>query len=326
MTGTSFEYHLDYGNIKGHHLEGELKVCIKIAKELKKEIDRFSKMDYSEKLQFFQSYDYLERFLEVKIYNHDSDRKNKIAPLYTFSIFPKTLDDIRQFEKFKTEVLIKENPLEYDLEAIKENHLEKIEKSANPIEYIDLEIEIYKKERGHWKEREGALKTFTEGYSSVVEVRPINYKYYPFCASDFRITLKGIINAQIVPFLEKQKKLIEAQSIQANNTNEVVNIDNDILQVRTKIILFQELGIIECLIERSDTFKNSQTELAKFITELIETNERNKEKTFEAVRTDLRYINVPKDSIPKGKNPKNDTSIKKVNSILSKYGLPIIEQ
>lgn len=324
MTGTSFEYHLDYGNIKGHDLESELKDCIRIAKELKKQIDIFSKMNYSEKLQFFQSYDYLERFIEVKIYNHNSDRKNKIAPLYTFSIFPNTSDEIKQFEKFKTEVLIKENPLEYDIEAIKQNDLQTIEYSANPIEYIDKQIEKYKKEKEQWKEREGAFKTFTEGYNSAIEVRPINYKYFPFCASDFRITLKGIINAQIVPFLEKQKKIIEAQSIQANNINEV--IDNDLLEVRTKIILFHELGIIDCLIQRTDTFKNSQTELAKFITELIETNESNKNKTFEAVRTDLRYIKTPKTSIPKGKNPKNETSIKKVNSILSKYGLPNIEQ
>jgi hypothetical protein len=324
MTGTSFEYHLDYGNIKGHDLESELKDCIRIAKELKKQIDRFSKMDYSEKLQFFQSYDYLERFIEVRIYNHDSDRKNKIAPLYTFSIFPNTSDEIRQFEKFKTEVLIKENPLEYDIEAITQKDLQKIENSANPIEYIDKQIEKYKKEKEQWKEREGALKTFTEGYNSAIEVRPINYKYFPFCASDFRTTLKGIINAQIVPFLEKQKKLIEAQPLQANNINEV--IDNDLLEVRTKIILFNELGIIDYLTERYEVFKSpARTELAKFITELIETNESNKEKTFEAVRTDLRYINTPKNT-PKGKNPKNKTSIKKVNSILSKYGLPNIEQ
>jgi len=303
-------------------------------KELLQHRETFEKLTYSEKLKFwdkhklnFKNYMFPGYDIEPEI---ASKPDYKLPDIYQFKINPsdKNSEEIFTYVEWYSEHLKKHSPLEYDFDEMKKDFFDKTKDQFIhiAIEYTETLLNRFINERKELESKHRAylLINFDEGYSAIrdkKEIRP-----FKFMMRDVECLNKGKINALMKGFLSEQLQILKDKPIQANNINDIVDIDNDILQVRTKIILFHELGIIDYLIERSNTFKNSQTELAKFITELIETHESNKEKTFEAVRTDLRYIKTPKNSIPKGKNPKNETAIKKVNSILSKYGLPNIGQ
>lgn len=97
--------------------------------------------------------------------------------------------------------------------------------------------------------------------------------------------------------------------------NEKVIMDDETLQTRTKLLLLDHLGVINFLKE-NDSLKNN-TELSKFLAEIFESNGRDKTNASESIRTDLSYL----DQVGSRKYPKNPTAIKKVNSILTKYGL-----
>ena len=68
----------------------------------------------------------------------------------------------------------------------------------------------------------------------------------------------------------------ELKNILINLKSENINIDNTILEVRTKLILLHELGIIKKLKEH-EPFKRA-SQLCKFLTEIFETKEENKKK------------------------------------------------
>ena len=90
------------------------------------------------------------------------------------------------------------------------------------------------------------------------------------------------------------------------------------LENRTKIILMQELGILN-LLKIEESFKKSTT-LAKFIAELFSGKKDDVNKVYESIRTDLSYILNKKAK----KTPYTESQYKKVNAILAKYGLPPI--
>lgn len=104
------------------------------------------------------------------------------------------------------------------------------------------------------------------------------------------------------------------------NQTEPIVIDNHILQIRTKLLLFEELGLLAVL-RKLEQFQTN-TELSKILAEIFETNEDKKQKTFDSLRTDLSYLDRPKEN----KYPKNATAIKKLNVILAKYGLKTIAE
>ena len=78
----------------------------------------------------------------------------------------------------------------------------------------------------------------------------------------------------------------------------------------------QELGILS-LLKKEESFKNA-TNLAKFIAELFSGKKDDVNKVYESIRTDLSYI-LDKKAI---KTPYTPRQCKKVNSLLSMYGLP----
>jgi|TARA_B110000259_G_scaffold152386_1_gene172345 hypothetical protein len=109
----------------------------------------------------------------------------------------------------------------------------------------------------------------------------------------------------------------------SSESNEVKNVEvvevvpelNN-LENRTKIILMQELGILS-LLKKEESFKNA-TNLAKFIAELFSGKKDDVNKVYESIRTDLSYILDKKAK----KTPYTPRQCKKVNSLLSMYGLP----
>lgn len=100
---------------------------------------------------------------------------------------------------------------------------------------------------------------------------------------------------------------------------ENVEIDTSVLELRTKLILLDHLGIINVL-RMKEQFMNN-TELSKFLADILETDSNRKTKAFESIRTDLRYMGHPNDP----KCPKTSVAIKKANSILTKYGFSVLE-
>ena len=95
--------------------------------------------------------------------------------------------------------------------------------------------------------------------------------------------------------------------------------DLNTLQSRTKILLLQELGVLDFL-KKKETFTNS-TNLAKLIAELISGKNDDVKSVYNSVRTDLSYVTHNKHP----KSPYTKPQIKIVNSTLSSFSLPLIK-
>tara|TARA_B110000238_G_scaffold188725_1_gene220047 strand:+ start:100 stop:717 length:618 start_codon:yes stop_codon:yes gene_type:complete len=95
--------------------------------------------------------------------------------------------------------------------------------------------------------------------------------------------------------------------------------DLNTLQSRTKILLLQELGVLDFL-KKKETFTNS-TNLAKLIAELISGKNDDVKSVYNSVRTDLSYVTHNKHP----KSPYTKPQIKIVNSALSLFSLPLIK-
>ena len=98
-----------------------------------------------------------------------------------------------------------------------------------------------------------------------------------------------------------------------------VSPDLNTLQSRTKIVLLQELGVLDFL-KKKEPFKNS-TNLAKLIAELISGKNDDVNSVSNSIRTDLSYVTQKKNP----KSPYTKPQIKIVNSTLSSFSLPIIK-
>ena len=91
------------------------------------------------------------------------------------------------------------------------------------------------------------------------------------------------------------------------------------VQNRTKILLLEELGVLDFL-KKKEPFKNS-TNLAKLIAELISGKNDDVNAVYNSIRTDLSYVNQKKNP----KSPYTKPQIKIVNSILTSFSLPLIK-
>jgi hypothetical protein len=98
-----------------------------------------------------------------------------------------------------------------------------------------------------------------------------------------------------------------------------VTPDLNTLQNRTKIVLLQELGVLDFL-KKKEPFKNS-TNLAKLIAELISGKNDDVNSVCNSIRTDLSYVTQKKNP----KSPYTKPQIQIVNSKLASFSLPIIK-
>ena len=133
--------------------------------------------------------------------------------------------------------------------------------------------------------------------------------------------------------IEKRKEFVDENLLKLNNIlekklilNNDVNSKDDVLipdlntlQNRTKILLLQELGVLDFL-KKKEPFKNS-TNLAKLIAELISGKNDDVNAVYNSIRTDLSYVNQKKNP----KSPYTKPQIKIVNSILTSFSLPLIK-
>jgi len=133
--------------------------------------------------------------------------------------------------------------------------------------------------------------------------------------------------------IEKRKEFVDENLLKLNNIlekklilNNDVNSKDDVLipdlntlQNRTKILLLQELGILD-LLKKKEPFKNG-TNLAKLIAELISGKNDDVKSVYNSIRTDLSYLTHQNNS----KTPYTDKQIKIVNSILASFSLPLIK-
>lgn len=133
--------------------------------------------------------------------------------------------------------------------------------------------------------------------------------------------------------IEKRKEFVDENLLKLNNIlekklilNNDVNSKDDVLipdlntlQNRTKILLLQELGVLDFL-KKKEPFKNS-TNLAKLIAELISGKNDDVNSVYNSIRTDLSYVTQKKNS----KSPYKNRQIKIVNSILASFSLPLIK-
>jgi len=133
--------------------------------------------------------------------------------------------------------------------------------------------------------------------------------------------------------IEKRKEFVDENLLKLNNIlekklilNNDVNAKDDVLipdlntlQNRTKILLLQELGVLDFL-KKKEPFKNS-TNLAKLIAELISGKNDDVNSVYNSIRTDLSYVTQKKNT----KSPYKNRQIKIVNSILASFSLPLIK-
>ena len=132
--------------------------------------------------------------------------------------------------------------------------------------------------------------------------------------------------AEVEEFNKRKKYVeIELNRLDILFDNQVTHQDTDLnlelntLQNRTKILLLQELGVLDFL-KKKKSFKNS-TNLAKLIAELISGKNDDVKSLFNSIRTDLSYITQKKNP----KSPYKNRQIKIVNSILASFDLPLIK-
>ena len=102
--------------------------------------------------------------------------------------------------------------------------------------------------------------------------------------------------------IEKRKEFVDENLLKLNNIlekklilNNDVNSKDDVLipdlntlQNRTKILLLQELGVLD-LLKKKEPFKNG-TNLAKLIAELISGKNDDVKSVYNSIRTDLSYL------------------------------------
>jgi len=133
--------------------------------------------------------------------------------------------------------------------------------------------------------------------------------------------------------IEKRKEFVDENLLKLNNIlekklilNNDVNAKDDVLipdlntlQNRTKILLLQELGVLDFL-KKKEPFNNS-TNLAKLIAELISGKNDDVNSVYNSIRTDLSYVTQKKNT----KSPYKNRQIKIVNSILASFSLPLIK-
>jgi hypothetical protein len=131
---------------------------------------------------------------------------------------------------------------------------------------------------------------------------------------------KKFVDNSIIKFenLLERKEIIKGNSTASTYYNEEIP-QVEKLQYRTKVILLQELGILDFL-KKKEPFKNS-TNLAKLIAELISGKNDDVNAVYNSIRTDLSYVNQKKNP----KSPYKNRQIKIVNSTLASFSLPIIK-
>lgn len=293
---------------------------------LKKQKPQFEKLSYPEKLKFWEDNN-LELIVTTYFF---IEGENRNEPKNHISIFPGNNDEKKlYFDWYFTHLKIF-FPLQYDIEKMKGNYFEKINGNPQSLYFTEIELTKYTKPKDeHFNEywdfphkknlnQRNTSNSYIKGFDSVAKNELINFDDKDFIFQNIKLVADGIIAANYIPFLENE--LIFRKREKYNPVNESSEIDNEILEVRTKLILLNELGIIKHL-QGFEPFKNA-TELCRFLTELIETKEENKEKTHETIRKDFSLLNVaPKKN---KRSPNTPTQIRKVNSILAKYGLPPI--
>lgn len=297
-------------------------------KKLKPKFDKFS---YPEKLNFFEENNLQPEFYQYYFFE-EGEHRNK--PENHLSIFPQTENEYTTYFNYCFSVFKKQRPLQYDIEAMKENYNKTIEGNPQSIYYTQTELDKYKNTHNYHygdnsfylgRDRKRSFEkhesnAYIKGFNSVALKQKIDFDYHDFTYMNNLLLFDGIIATDFIDFLEENLRSLEEEK--KNPKKDSSEIDNEILEVRTKLILLNKLGVVKHL-QGFEPFTNA-TELCKFLTEIIETKEENKKKTFEAIRTDLRYIDLPQKK--NRKSPNTSTALRKVNSILTKHGLPIITE
>ena len=194
------------------------------------------------------------------------------------------------------------------------------DKDANALleDLLDLENEIT------------ALKLLINGLNAML-LRPIEKEigYEVYICRDY---WKDDPDVRLF-LIEKRKEFVDENLLKLNNIlekklilNNDVNAKDDVLipdlntlQNRTKILLLQELGVLDFL-KKKEPFNNS-TNLAKLIAELISGKNDDVNSVYNSIRTDLSYVTQKKNS----KSPYKNRQIKIVNSILASFSLPLIK-
>tara|TARA_R110000822_G_scaffold134615_1_gene272250 strand:+ start:81 stop:761 length:681 start_codon:yes stop_codon:yes gene_type:complete len=176
-----------------------------------------------------------------------------------------------------------------------------------------------------------ALKLFINGLNAML-LRPIE-KEINFEVYTGQDHWKDDYTDVRLYLIEKRKEFVDENLLRLNNIlekklilNNDVNSKDDILkpdlnalQNRTKILLLQELGVLDFL-KKKEPFKSS-TDLAKLIAELICGKNDDVKSVYNTIRTDLSYVTYKKHP----KSPYTKPQIKIVNSTLSSFSLPIIK-
>ena len=220
-------------------------------------------------------------------------------------------------ETKKITSLLKQIALFVDFE---ENTSLTFDKDVNALidDLLDLENEIT------------ALKLLINGLNAML-LRPIEKEidYEVYIRKDHwkdnpdvRLFLIGKRKEFVDENLLKLNNILEKKLILNNDVNskdDVLMPDLNTLQNRTKILLLQELGVLDFL-KKKEPFKNS-TDLAKLIAGLISGKNDDVNSVYNSIRTDLSYITQKKNS----KSPYKNRQIKIVNSILASFSLPLIK-
>lgn len=137
------------------------------------------------------------------------------------------------------------------------------------------------------------------------------YENYRAFHSDLMTEVSAII--ELYNFEQANDNL----EIAVESEEEIPEVEK--LQYRTKVILLQELGVLDFL-KKKETLKNG-TNLAKLIGELTCGVDGDAKRAYEAVKKDLTYVNHRNNE----HSPYSTKQINKVNHILTSLSLPIIE-
>ena len=148
-------------------------------------------------------------------------------------------------------------------------------------------------------------------YGEVYSFTGSFYEHYRSFHNDLMTEVDSVI--ELISSPQAKDDLVSVEEVE----EEIPEIEK--LQFRTKVILLQELGVLD-LLKQKEPLKNG-TNLAKLIAELVCGVDGDTNRAYKAVKKDLTYVSHRNNE----HSPYTAKQIKIVNQILTSLSLPIIK-
>ena len=209
----------------------------------------FNSLSYPVKLKFWEDNEMDYRYIRYNIW------KTKRSKVVTISIFPRDLEEQKNYFKWYRSHLEEDRPQKFSIKRVKEDYFFKIKDNPQAIRYTKDLINKYKTaEAGLYK----TYSLFRIGFDSVVNNDGIDMKevFKKPVLAFIDIVLEGIIYAEFVPFLEEQLAILkEEKKKKPKIENEEIEVVPD--EIQQRVAWLYAIGVIDYLKEKNKNYSSS---------------------------------------------------------------------